>query len=83
MKHILLWYAMSDSITPQDVGICDDGKRYLLSLDFIKRELKFTAIEGQRNYPSAETNGVISLLSVSTDNDIRTAAKKTLKAMAK
>lgn len=83
MKHILLSYAMSDSITPQDVGICDDGKKYLPSPDFIKRELKFTAIEGLKNYPSAETNDVIALLSVSTDNDIRTAAKKTLKALAK
>lgn len=83
MQNILLSYAMSDSLTAQDVGICDDGKKYLPPLEFIKRELKFTAIEGLKNYPSAETSNVIALLSTDKDNDIRVAAKKTLKFLSK
>ena len=83
MKNLLISYAMSDSITAKDVGICDDGKAYFPPLEFIKRELKFTAIEGLKNYPSEETISVISSLEVSSDNDIKTAAKRTLKALVK
>lgn len=83
MKDLLLSYAMSDSITAHDVGICDDGKVYFPPLKFIKRELKFTAIEGLKNYPSEETINVIASLAASEDNDIKTAAKRTLKVLFK
>ena len=83
MKKLLIFYAMCDSITAQDVGICNDGKAYFPPLEFIKRELKFTAIEGLKNYPSEETINVIASLASSADNDIKTAAKKALKALVK
>lgn len=83
MKNLLISYATSDSITAQDVGICDDGKAYFPPLNFIKRELKFTAIEGLKNYPSEETINVIASLATSVDDDIKAAAKKTLKALTK
>ena len=83
MKNLLIPYAMSDSITAKDVGICDDGKAFFPPLEFIKRELKFTAIEGLKNYPSEETINVIASLAASADNDIKAAAKRTLKALVK
>lgn len=83
IKKLLISYAMNDSITAQDIGICDDGKIYFPPLEFIKRELKFTAIEGLKNYPSAETIDVITSLTASMDNDIKTAAKRTLKVLLK
>lgn len=82
MKNLLISYTMNDSITAQDVAISDDGKIYFPSLEFINRELKFTAIEGLKNYPSTETIDIISSLTNSADNDIKAAAKKTLKALA-
>lgn len=82
MKSLLVSYAMSDLITAADVGICDDGRVYFPPLEFIKRELTFTAIEGLKNYPSEEAINVIAPLASSADNDIKAAAKKALKALA-
>lgn len=67
MRNLLISYAINDWITAQDVGIRDDGQAYFPPLEFIKRELKFTAIEGLKNYPSAETIDVIASLAASAD----------------
>lgn len=81
MKNILISYATSDAITAQDVGLCDDGKEYFPPLEFIRRELKFTAIEGLKNYPSEETIQIIASLVAGADKSIKAAANKTLKAL--
>lgn len=72
---------MSDSITTQNIGLCDDGKEYFPPLEFIRRELKFTAIEGLKNYPSEETIQIIASLAAGADRSIKTAANKTLKVL--
>lgn len=81
MKNILISYAMSDSITAQEVRLCDDGKEYFPPLEFIRRELKFTAIEGLKYYPSEETIRLIASLAAGADKSIKTAVNKTLKVL--
>lgn len=83
MKPLLISYANNDWITAQDVGICNDEQTCSPSLEFMKRELKFTAIEGLKYYPSPEVTDIITSLAASADEDIKAAAKKTLKVLAK
>lgn len=83
MRQILMSYIDTDWITAEDVGICNDGKEYYPPLEFIRRELKFTAIEGLKYYPSQETTDVITSLLGSGDKDIEAAVKKILKYLAK
>ncbi|MGN1155745.1 MAG: hypothetical protein ACI4TK_06175 [Agathobacter sp.] len=83
MKNLLISYAINDWITAQDVGAYNGEQACLPPLDFMKRELKFTAIEGLKYYPSAETTDVITFLAASADKDIEAAAKRTLKALMK
>ena len=83
MQDLLLSYSTNDSFSAQDVGIYDSEQQYFPSLEFMKRELKFTAIAGLKYYPSAEVRGVIASLANSTDKDIKLAAKRTLIALTK
>lgn len=82
MKNILLSYS-TDSFSAQDVGIYDSEQPYFPSLEFMKRELTFTAIDGLKYYPSAEVRGIIASLATSADKDIKLAAKRTLIALTK
>lgn len=82
MKNILLSYS-TDSFSAQDVGIYDSEQPYFPSLEFMKRELTFTAIDGLKYYPSAEVKGIITSLATSADKDIKLAAKRTLIALTK
>lgn len=83
MKNLLLSYATNDSFSAQDVGIYDSEQPYFPSLEFMKRELIFTAIDGLKYYPSAEVRDIIISLATSADKDIQSAAKRTLKALIK
>ena len=83
MKDILISYASPESITAQDVGLKDSEKPYFPSLDYIKRELIFTAIDGLKYYPSPEVRDVITSFEASADKDIQSAAKRTLKVLTK
>ena len=82
MKNILLSYS-TDSFSAQDVGIYDSEQPYFPSLEFMKRELTFTAIDGLKYYPSAEVRSIITSLATSADKDIKLAAKRTLIALTK
>lgn len=83
LKDILLMYASEDNVSAQDVGLNEDDNNHFPSLAFIKRELRFTAIEGLRHYPSYEVIECIKCCSTDTDADIRAAAKKTLHSLTK
>lgn len=81
MKDLLLSYSANDSFSAQDVGIYDSEQPYFPPLEFMRRELTFTAINGLKYYPSAETMNVITSFAASADKDIRLAAKRTLKVL--
>lgn len=83
MKDLLLSYAANDSISAQDVGIHDSEQLYFPSVESIKRELTFTAINGLKYYPSEEVIGVILSLTSNSDKDIKSAAKRSLMALTK
>lgn len=73
----------NDSISAQDVGIHDGEQLYFPSVESIKRELTFTAINGLKYYPSAKVIGVITSLTSNSDKDIKLAAKRSLMALTK
>lgn len=82
MYDLLLRYSYSDELTARDVGIYDGSDApFYPPLEIIKRELKFTAIDGLKYFPSSEAVGIIESFAVSADQDIRAAAKRTLKAL--
>lgn len=83
IKNLLISYSTNDFLTAQDVGIYDSEQPYFPSLEFMKRELKFMAIDGLKYYPSAEAKDIITSLAASTDKDIKSAAKRTLKVLTK
>lgn len=83
MKDLLLSYCAKDSFSAYDVGIYDDKQQYFPPLEFMKRELAFTAIYGLKYYPSEEVRDVITSLATSADKDIKLAAKRTLIALTK
>lgn len=83
MKDLLLSYCAKDSFSAYDVGIHDDEQQYFPSLEFMKRELTFTAIYGLKYYPSEEVRDIIASLANSADKDIKLAAKRTLIALTK
>ncbi len=83
MKDLLLSYCADDSFSAQDVGIFDGEQQYFPSFEFIKRELKFTAINGLKYYPTEEVRSIVASLANSADKDIESAAKRTLKALTK
>lgn len=83
MKDLLLSYSAKDSFSAQDVGIYDNGQQFFPPLEFMRRELIFTAIEGLKYYPSADVKEIITSFANSTDKDIKSAAKRTLTALTK
>lgn len=83
MKNLLISYSTDDCFTAQDVGIYDDEQQYFPPLESMKRELKFTAIDGLKYYPSAEVRDIITSFAKSADKDIKLAAKRTLKVLTK
>ena len=83
MKDLLLSYCTKDSFSAYDVGICDDKQQYFPPLEFMKRELTFTAIYGLKYYPSEKVRDIITSLATSADKDIKLAAKRTLTVLTK
>lgn len=82
MFDLLIRYSSCDELTAHDVGIYDGSDvPFYPPLEFIKRELRFTAINGLKYFPSPEAVGIIEPFTASADKDIRAAAKKTLKAL--
>lgn len=83
MRDLLISYTCNDWITAQSVGLPNSEDPCYPSLEFMRRELKFTAIEGLKYYPSGEVRGVIAALATGTDEDICAAAKGTLRIITR
>ena len=83
MANLLVSYCAKDSFSAHDIGICDDKQPCFPPLEFMKREVMFTAIYGLKYYPSEEVRNVITSLAISADKDIQSAAKRTLAVLTK
>lgn len=81
MKNLLISYLSDDNISAQDVGLGECNDNCFPPLSFMKRELRFTAIDGLKYFPSAETREVIMKYTAYSDSDIKAAAKRTLKRL--
>ena len=83
MKELLISYSSNDWITAQDAGFYDDEALSYPPLDYMKRELVFTAIDGLKYYPSEEVRDIITSFATNADKSISAAAKRTLKVLTK
>ena len=83
LKELFLSYASNGSITPQDVGLSNGDTAHFPPFDFIRRELRFLAIDALKYYPSDTIYDVISQYIDDPDPGIRVAVKRTLKVLLK
>lgn len=80
MYPILLRYADSDNIIPEQLGCSADMRK---QVNTMKRDLKFCAIAGLKYYPTLEAEQIMLGFLQSPDKDIAMAARKTWKAWEK
>lgn len=83
LERIFSSYVDSSSITHEAVGLPLQSENYYPTLSFIRRELKFTAIDSLKYYPSEGTIKLIRGCMRDQDKDICLAAKKTLRFLEK
>lgn len=83
LKSLLITYSSENNITAHDIGLMESEEEYFPPLSFIKRELRFTAIESLKYYPSLEIYEIIKKYTDESDCDIRAIAKKTLRQIEK
>lgn len=82
MCELLLSYANADNLNSLDFFVCKGSSiQDYQSLEYVKREIKFTAIRGLKFYPTTEIKALLETFTTCEDADIRLAAKKTLKAI--
>lgn len=83
LERVFISYLDSASITHESVGFPVLTGNYYPPLSFIRRELKFTAIDSLKYYPSKNTFELIRNCTKDSDKDICSAAKKTLSFLEK
>lgn len=83
LKNILISYVDSKSITHESVGLPEQSEKYFPPLSFIRRELRFMAIDALKYYPSSSTLELIKSYINDPDKDTCYAAKKTLGVLEK
>jgi len=83
LESVFSSYVDSSSITHESVGLPIQSENYYPPLSFIRRELKFTAIDILKYYPSESTIKLINSCINDPDKGIRSAAKKTLRFLEK
>ena len=83
LKDLLIQYSSATSITAADVNISGSDGPYFPPLEYIKRELRFIAIDGLKHYPSDETKELIALYTNDPDMDVRTVAQRTIRYLQK
>lgn len=81
LKKALLVYSAPNGISKHDVGLHEDAQVFP-PFSFIRRELRFTAIDGLRYYPSEETLCALQLCLQDSDRDIRVAASRIIKKIS-
>lgn len=82
MEDVLVSYLHSENIQNETLGIYSNDVFYPPA-EFIKRELKFAAIDGLKHYPSIENIELIKKYANDSDKNIKACAEKTLKAYSK
>ena len=83
MEEILLSYLDGSKITDESVGLPSGAENCFPRLSSFQRELKFTAIEGLKYYPTGRNVELIRMYSNNPDKDISMAAKKSYKYLEK
>ena len=79
LQEVLISYLDGSDITAESVGLLADAEGYYPSLDFIKRQIKFSAIAGLKYYPCDKVKKLLMEYSADADKDIAQAAKKVVK----
>ena len=75
-------YAVPNCVSPEELGIADTDGEYSPSFPFIYREIRFSAIQGLRNYPSENTLKILEMCVADNDVDIQDVAKTILKKIS-
>jgi len=83
LLDVLISYLDDETITFESVGLGSGVENVYPSLEFIKKEAKFTALYGLRYYPSEYTRDLIINYIEDPNPDIRELAKKTLRIIEK
>lgn len=83
VRDVLIKYSSIDNITKQDLNLPDDENLYYPSFSHIKREIRFTAIDSLKYYPSTEVENCLVKHMIDDDADVRALAKKTLQKIRK
>lgn len=81
IKELLIIYLEGSEITLENVGLGDNEDGFYPNLNSIRRELKFTALEGLKYFPSVDIMELVKPYAINEDPDIKVAAKKTLKVI--
>ena len=78
LKDLLILYSSESNLSQYDLGIDDDGEEYFPPVSFIKRQVRFTAIDSLKYYPSCDVVEIIRQYTKESDVNIQETAKKTL-----
>ena len=79
LQEVLISYLDGSDISAESVGMPVDSEGYFPSLDFIKRQIKFSAIAGLKYYPCDKIKKMLTECSDDADKDFAQAAKKVVK----
>lgn len=79
LQEVLISYLDGSDITVKSVGLPADSEGYYPSLNFIKRQIKFSAIAGLKYYPCDKVKKLLTECSADADKDIAQAAKMVVK----
>ena len=79
LQEVLIYYLDGSDITAESVGVPADADGYYPSIDFIKRQVKFSAIAGLKYYQCDKVKELMKECSADADKDIAQAAKKVIK----
>ena len=79
IKPSLIRYASVANIAASDVGLENNGEGYFPPFSFIKREIRFTAIDALKHYPSADVREMILGYTSDEDADVRQTAKRVMR----
>lgn len=83
LEDLLIKYSSKNNIVADDVDIFDESELVFPSFSFIKRELRFIAIDSLKYYPSKKSISIIEQYTFDSDRDIRSVANRTLKILTK
>ena len=83
LREVLIGYLNTESVTHEAVGLPADDSGYAPSLETMRRDLLFSALNGLKYYPSEDVIGLIWPFTSSQDKDVASAAQKSMSAMQK